>query len=461
METRGTTDSRVRQSVGGSDKGAIGYIGQYPVSRQSCPPCRTLNPRVLPPPPPVPPPRSAEETQPFTPPHTTLSIRPLPNRTPAQAMNNTPFVMPDPESMVGLPTKANENPHNHTSQPDPNPTVMPDGDNLSVPFTFAIFPRIVIPFGALTQNMAEAQVEAIKADPGKFLAVIPHGAGKQFYERNPHANREAKAFIESFGSTEISITGIDIALPISHHKAKRDFDGPWPMILSGASPELAAFLKWHQTFSVNRRLTFHVVPFDLELESWVIMTISGDAVRDTPEAKRKVLGEIKRKLWKDTHFHNFCNSVLSAAQVPGSLAQRVVHATNTFDLTFVQTQDSAGVDTPLFLLTGKPITKDAALHRQWLAMIRGIPKGYVVDMHALIIDKRWVDCVWCKNKIHPAHGCPFDKVAGWLGPRGRVVVTTGAAATVIAATTMTTVIAVVVGTEAARTATGTMTVGPL
>jgi hypothetical protein len=36
-------------------------------------------------------------------------------------------------------------------------------------------------------------------------------------------------------------------------------------------------------------------------------------------------------------------------------------------------------------------------------------------LHMLTIDKRIVDCVWCKSNTHPAHACPFPKIPDWLG----------------------------------------------
>jgi hypothetical protein len=167
--------------------------------------------------------------------------------------------------MVGLPTKATENSHIQETQNDPVPDHLPDLDNIRIPFTFAIFPRIVVPFNILTQNMVMAQVDPIKAELKKYITLLPHGAGKQYYDHNPHANKMAQEFIESLEMPTISVENIDVALPIVHHKPKCEFDGPWPMILTGASPELAAFLLWHQTFSVNRRLTFHTIPFDQSL----------------------------------------------------------------------------------------------------------------------------------------------------------------------------------------------------
>ncbi|KAJ6559582.1 hypothetical protein B0H19DRAFT_1260289 [Mycena capillaripes] len=319
--------------------------------------------------------------------------KPLPLITPAQIhnMNSTPYAFPNPEDMTGLPTRAEENPHTQTSQRGEVPEVLPDANQLKVPFTLSIFPRIVIPYLILTQNMAEDQVEQIDED---CLAVLPWNAGPKFYKENPHTSvaaarlAEVAKFLESL---PFDTSAIETALPKAKHNQKRDFEGPWPMLLKGADNDLTGFLLWHQTFSINTKLTFSVVRFDKDVESWVVMTISGNAVRNTPIAKAKVLGAIKRRLWNNTPFVNFVNGVLGAAGVAGSGRQRVVEATRMFNLTYVETDDQAGDHAPVFQLTAKPITSDPAQHRQQ-AMGTG-----------------------CKSQMHPAHSCPLPKVPGWLG----------------------------------------------
>jgi hypothetical protein len=306
--------------------------------------------------------------------------------------------------MTGLPAMKDQNPHIQESQPDPAPAVVPDVDKLTVPFTFAIYPRSVIPFGALLNNLSEAQTSEIKGNPAGFLAIVPHGAGRLFCQEHKHANRDALAFIKMFAAAGLNVGDIDIALPILRHKPKSDFDGPWPMIMTGASEELAKFLTWHQTFMVNRKLSFHALRFDPDLDSWVIMTISGDAVCEGDDAKHAAMGVIKKKLWHYPRFRALCNDIMTAEGVTGTIDQRVVRTTDTFDLTLIHTDNQHGVSTPLYQLTAKPITRVAKLHREWVDLIRFPPGGYVVRMHALVIDRHFVDCIWCKNKMHPGHG---------------------------------------------------------
>ncbi|KAJ7727578.1 hypothetical protein B0H16DRAFT_1428949 [Mycena metata] len=334
----------------------------------------------------------------------------------AKAMNLAPYTMPDPEDMTGLPTYADQNPNAQMTKGNPEPEVLPCVERITVPYTLGTFPRISMPFPRLTQNMSPGQVQGIEAAPKQYIALLPHGTGRSFYQRRPHANREAKAFIESF---DLDTDGIDIALPIAHHPGKkpRDFDGPWPMILSGASPELRDFLLWYQTFAVNENVTFHAIAFNLDAEDWVIMTISGDAVHPDARSIAKALGSIKRRLWADTTFVNFVNAVFAQAGIGGSACERVVEATKSFQLTYIDTGNAKGDHAPVYQLTGKPISKEPETHRRWLSLIRGLRGGYVVGMHALVIDKRFVDCVWCKSKMHPAHGCPFHGVDGWLGTK--------------------------------------------
>ncbi|KAJ7328388.1 hypothetical protein DFH08DRAFT_319218 [Mycena albidolilacea] len=291
---------------------------------------------------------------------------PLPQCTLAQqaAMNSPPFMYPDPADMTGLPAMKDQNPHIQESQPEPAPTVVPDVDKLTMPFTFAIYPRIVIPFGALLNNLSEAQTSEIKANPAGFLAIVPHGTGRLFYQEHKHANCKALAFIKTFAAAGMNIGDIDIALPIPHHKPKSDFDGPWLMIMTGASEELTKFLTWHQMFVVNRKLSFHALRFDPDLDSWVIMTISGDAVREGDNAKCAAMGVIKKKLWHYPRFRALCNDIMTAEGVTGTIDQRVVRATDTFDLTLIHTDDQHGVSTPLYQLTAKPITRVARLHRK-------------------------------------------------------------------------------------------------
>jgi hypothetical protein len=272
-------------------------------------------------------------------------------------MNSASYTFPDPEDMTGLPTAADENPHSKFTRADPTPAELPDGDRLKIPFTNTVFSRISIPFFILTGNMPDDIVADLGQGKGK-LATVPYGTGLKFYQENGTANKDVEKFVHSL---VFDTTGIDVALPMAKSmggKNDREFGGPWPMILTGVSAPLTEFLLWNQTFAVNTKLTFLAHPFNHTLLSWHMMTISGDAVCDTLAAKAKVLGAIKGRVWNDKGLTNFADRTLGAAGVPGLTCQRVVEATKSFDLVYVETNNIHGEHVLVSQLVRKPISDD-------------------------------------------------------------------------------------------------------
>ncbi|KAF7372210.1 hypothetical protein MVEN_00080300 [Mycena venus] len=252
---------------------------------------------------------------------------------------------------------AHENPHTKMTRPDPAPAVLPDADKLAILFTNAQFPRIGVVYSRLTKNMQDDGVEAV-GSIRNTLAVVPFGAGAEFYKNNRHANRDVEKFLHSL---PYGTTGIDVAMPTAKHTPKGTFDGPYPMVLTGCSEDLAKFLVWNRTFAINDKVTFNVF-----MNSHSTATLY----------------------------------LLGAAVVPGSGKQRVVEATKSFCLTYIETDDHRGDRAPVYQLTAKPISSDPDVHL-----------GY----HAIIINKRWVDWSWCLSKMHPAHNCNLPAINGWLG----------------------------------------------
>ena len=221
-------------------------------------------------------------------------------------------------------------------------------------------------------------------------------------------------FIEQLGM-EDDDTSVAKPTPLKPRNApRRDFAKPWAMILGGASDALWKYLLWYQTFAVNESLTFSAVPFDKMLQSWVIMTISGDAVKETDIAKRKALSAIKSVLWVNKDFRAFADRACAFNKIAGSAAERAYHATSSFDLTYVDTCDAKGDHAPIWQLTGKPLVLDPAQHARYLHIIRS--QDYFVGLHPLLIGKRHLDCSWCKSTMHPAHKCPFPLIKDWHGP---------------------------------------------
>jgi len=320
----------------------------------------------------------------------------------------TPFIFPNAYDMTNLPTNADENPIYHKSQQGQPPTLP---QLTSIPR--AIFPRVTIPFSTLVANLDEQLVKIVTEAPDDYIAIVVFGAGNKYFREHPTANLEVRRFIKSLGLPDQDVT---IAKPAPKNKPnqKRDFEQPWTMIMAGAEPELRNFLLWHQTFVVTPTLAFSALPFDKGVQSWVIMNISGDAVNDSQAAKNNALGVIKSHLWVDTKFRAFADRCLARLGIGESTAERACLVTMTYDLTYIEAQDSQGNDAPIWQLTGKPITSDVERHREYLGIIRG--GRYLVGLHFLEIKKRFVDCAGCKSDTHPAHMCPFPKVEDWMRP---------------------------------------------
>ncbi|KAF5376093.1 hypothetical protein D9615_007751 [Tricholomella constricta] len=329
---------------------------------------------------------------------------------PARRMPD-PFIFPNAFDASVPPSNLDENPSIQSSQRGPErhiPAVS------STTFTRAVFPRVVLSYSQLTANLDSHIVEQVDAAPDSFIAIVPFGAGNSFYREHPKVNSEVLTFVKSLGIGEnLAKLSIAKATPRNKPNARRDFEKPWTMILSGASDELRDYLLWHQTFAIHPELTFHALPFDKDLQSWIIMNISGDAVEDSAEAKTKALGAIKHKLWFTSGFRSLADRLLAALKVPASTAERAYLATTSFDLSYIESNDAQGHKAPIWQLTGKPLTTDPDLHCQFLEVIRR--QTYYVGLHILECEKRLVECVWCKSNTHPAHACPFPKTEDWMG----------------------------------------------
>ncbi|KAF8957774.1 hypothetical protein BDZ97DRAFT_84951 [Flammula alnicola] len=344
----------------------------------------------------------------------------------------------DPTKMDNLPTHQDENPYLQMTrrglQPQPPPVAL-------IPFTHAIFHRVVIPLTNLLANLNEDQANLVKENPSDFIAIVPFEAGDKYYKENPNCNTEILKFIRSLGYPDNE--HVDIAKPVPRNKAgKKQFDPPWAMIMSGASSALSNFLLWHQTFAVRPDLAFNALPFDPDLQSWVIMNMSGNAVRkeepqadqvqaetdpqteDAPvrreaTAKEKALGAIKYKLWHNHEFRAHVTRVLKASgATTDSVAELAYLATTSFDLHYVETKDGETEEdrAPVYQLTGKPLSSKKEDMNEYYRIVRFPGKHYFVGLHKLEVDKRFVNCRWCKSDSHPAHKCPFLQTPDWLGP---------------------------------------------
>ncbi len=177
----------------------------------------------------------------------TIPLRPnttsneLPTTTPsysayaayAEMTDDSPaFTLPDnPTNMDGLPLDRDKNPFYMKSCEGVAPNYPP----LTVSFTHTPFFKIILALKDLTANLHANQIDAIKANPTSYLAIIPFGAGKKFNQDNPMAAALFTLFIESLG---FDLEGLSIADTTPVTIPKSDFGAPWIYILEGGSGAL-------------------------------------------------------------------------------------------------------------------------------------------------------------------------------------------------------------------------------
>ncbi|KAG6893239.1 hypothetical protein C0992_010774, partial [Termitomyces sp. T32_za158] len=238
----------------------------------------------------------------------------------------------------------------------------------------AVYPCLAILFERLITNLDPVLVEKVTIDPDQYLTVIPFGAGASLFATFSSIDVEILNFIVTLGIQKdpIPLT-IAKARWRSKSKGKGDFQTPWTLILSSFSSfsmNLYKFLVWQQTFAVTPTLAFSIVPFDEDLRSWVIMNISGDVVRPGLEAKTHALGTIKSTLWHNTRFRAAANTAMSDSNVPGLTDERALKATQSFQIMHIESHNACREFAPIWQLTGKPITRNANLHKAVIEAIQ-------------------------------------------------------------------------------------------
>ncbi|KAH8074946.1 hypothetical protein BXZ70DRAFT_902739 [Cristinia sonorae] len=336
------------------------------------------------------------------------------------------FKWPDPNEP---PTEVEHNPHSHLSQRQDTPTSLPRDPK--TPYFDTIYPRIVITYNDLTASMAEAQKEGIRNDK-TTLAVVPLGAGSAWFKRNPEAHVQLTKFFRDLNVEENADAASQIVVYPPEARIDRSgqtfanvkqmYAKPWPLILTGAGENLRKFATWFQTFAVSEDMVFSVVEFDETLQSWVIANIGADPNFGflTPGCEKRILKEIKDKLWSDDKFRRFVDFALGAQGVAGSACDRVVIATQSLTVEFLgtmQDEDVAKKEVAVVQLRGKPISPIPETHTEWLAHIRRIIKSCRYNPHVRFdVVRVFKACTACKSEAHPTNTCPFLHIQHWYGP---------------------------------------------
>lgn len=213
-------------------------------------------------------------------------------------------------------------------------------------------------------------------------------------------------------------------------KKDNDHTPPFAMVLVCEDEEFRNFMLAVQTFAVNDKLAFNVVPFDKNIVSWVIVNFVGDAVEEGNE--KEALAAIKLKVWGAKSYRLLVTEKYAAAGLYGTTSEHVLDSTKSWRLTFVENYREDGTPRHVFQLTGKPwngvTAADQARLRKTIKELeifcevsewRRDRNGLTVMARQgskLDVDKAFQSCRWCKAETHPAPMCPLPKIDGWLGP---------------------------------------------
>jgi hypothetical protein len=311
--------------------------------------------------------------------------------------------------MTGLPLLQNKNPILQMScQGGRPPHTLPPS---AATFSRVAFPRVTFS-KQLTTDLHPNLVGMINDDPSKYLAIIPFGGGKRFNEDNVMAGAQFTLFLKSL-SEDQNKEDLSVVKATPATLPKNEFDPPWVYIMEGGSPSLCNFLLWQQTFASTPKIAFTIIPFDPTFCSWVIANITGDMVTGDPKIMHHALGVIKSTLWNDHGYRNITYACITVEGSPNP-TECAFQSTLTFELHFAPNKSKSEL-APMWILSGKLLTPNESLHQQYLRTIRGTT--FFIGMHKLEIEKRWLDCVWCKIDTHPSHQCNFPETDGWFGPK--------------------------------------------
>lgn len=184
--------------------------------------------------------------------------------------------------------------------------------------------------------------------------MIVFGAGYKFYRDNVIIPGQIRTFLEGLVDKSRPKPPMKLIRPEASRTTKKDSEHspPFAMVLVCEDEEFRKFMLAVQTFAVNDKLAFSVVPFDKQIVSWVIVNFVGDAVEEGNEAE--ALAAIKLKVWGATSYRLFVTEKYAAAGLHGTTSEHVLDSTKSWRLTFVKNYREDGRPHHVFQLTGKP-----------------------------------------------------------------------------------------------------------
>ncbi|GAW06660.1 hypothetical protein LENED_008599 [Lentinula edodes] len=335
---------------------------------------------------------------------------------------------PDPATYVREPTHIDEYPYSQLTRSGEDALeVRPSG--FSTLFSNHTFSRSYTPTSLLLKNMTAAHRERIEELSDSIIAVIPFLAGPRWEAKyQDKAIRALELFLRGIDFPDKGHVNLSMSIPASD-KDRRDFGGPWVIILEDVS---AAFRMWLLDLGLisltEPGATFLIESFSKEKMSWVICNYTGSGVSENPDDIARALTEIKRTIWKreairklianyvDTRRNSKGSEVEAAALAQKSITQILDDLTSSWRLIFIKCNNKEGDPNPRLQLQGKPISNQAHEQREWLKTIRAIV--VYAGFKQLKPDSKVIGCVGCKAETHPSWACPYpiDNTDRWLGP---------------------------------------------
>ncbi|KAJ3921156.1 hypothetical protein F5877DRAFT_65156 [Lentinula edodes] len=350
--------------------------------------------------------------------------RPLPKRPTTTAT----MPEPDPAEHVNNPTHADEYPYSKvTRSGEESLKVKPSGFNTL--FATHTFPRSYTPTTLLLKNVTAAHRERIEKLADSILAIIPYLAGPRWEAKyQEKATRALELFLKGIDFPDKGKITLNMSIPASD-KDRRDFGGPWVIILDDISTDFREWLLDLGLISLTEPgATFLIESFAKDKMSWVICNYSSSGVSDDAEDLANALTEIKRTIWRketvrklianyvDNRRKSKEHTTEAAVLAQKSLTQVLDDLTSSWRLVFISCNNKEGDPNPRLQLQGKPISNDPHEQREWLKLIRSTI--IYVGFKQLKPDNRVIGCVGCKAETHPSWACPYpiNNEDRWLGP---------------------------------------------
>ncbi|KAJ3851385.1 hypothetical protein EV368DRAFT_83592 [Lentinula lateritia] len=261
-----------------------------------------------------------------------------------------------------------------------------------------------------------------------ILAIIPYLAGPRWEAKyQEKATRALELFLKGIDFPDKGKITLSMSIPASD-KDRRDFGGPWVIILDDIS---AAFREWLLDLgliSLTEPGATFLIESSKDKMSWVICNYSSSGVSDDAEDLANALTEIKRTIWRketvrkliadyvDNRRKSKEHTTEAAVLAQKSLTQVLDDLTSSWRLVFISCNNKEGDPNPRLQLQGKPISNDPHEQREWLKLIRSTI--IYVGFKQLKPDNRVIGCVGCKTETHPSWACPYpiNNEDRWLGP---------------------------------------------